>query len=127
MNKIELRQVFTPSFIVNKMISLIGIKEPSLILETSSGSGNFYFPLKEKYKNVIGIEIDESIAHKGAINKSYFETNYKPDVIIGNPPYVDFKNIISKPKSDKLIHKPNLYLFFLEKALSDLKDNGELI
>ncbi|WP_417568646.1 Eco57I restriction-modification methylase domain-containing protein [Mycoplasma bradburyae] len=87
----------------------------------------FYYELIKKYKNVIGIEIDKDVAHKNAVIKSYFETTYKPDIIIGNPPYVDFKNITVKPSNSILIHKPNLYLYFLEKALSDLKENGELI
>lgn len=56
-----LGQVFTPEFIVDEMINLISIKEPSLILEPSSGSGNFYYKLIEKYKNVVRVEIDESV------------------------------------------------------------------
>lgn len=130
MNKEFLGQVFTPKFIVDKMINLISVKNPKLILEPSSGSGNFYNELIKKYKNVIGIEIDKNVAHKNAIIKSYFETTFHPDVIIGNPPYVDFKNIENKqelPKETLLIHKPNLYLYFLEKALKDLKTDGELI
>ncbi len=127
MDKKYLGQVFTPKSIVNRMIELISIDKPELILEPSSGSGNFYNELIKKYNNVIGVEIDQTIAHENAIIDSYFNTNYKPDVIIGNPPYVDFKNIIDPPKSDILFHKPNLYFFFLEKALNDLKVNGELI
>lgn len=127
MNEKYLGQVFTPKPIVDRMINLITAKEPKLILEPSSGSGNFYLPLKEKYKNVIGIELDKNIAHKNAIINSYFNTKYQPNVIIGNPPYVDFKNITEPLLSKALFHKPNLYLYFLEKALNDLKDNGELI
>ncbi|MGL4647323.1 MAG: Eco57I restriction-modification methylase domain-containing protein [Mycoplasmoidaceae bacterium] len=122
-----LGQVFTPNAIVGRMINLISIKNPELVLETSSGTGNFYFLLKNIFDNVIGIEIDKKIAHQEAIIDSYFNTNFKPDVIIGNPPYVDFKDIKNKPTSHLLYHKPNLYLFFLEKALMDLKPNGELI
>ncbi|AWX42868.1 Type I restriction-modification system methyltransferase subunit [Metamycoplasma cloacale] len=127
MNVKKLGQVFTPNFIVNKMINLISIDNPNLIVEPSSGSGNFYYQLIQKYHHVIGIEIDPTIAHENAIIQSYFDTNYKCDVIIGNPPYVDFKNIENKPKSNLLKHKPNLFLYFLEKALNDLNENGELI
>lgn len=127
MYKKNLGQVFTPSFIVSKMINLITKKNPNLVLEPSSGTGNFYFELKKIYRNVVGIEIDKSIAHMESINKSYFDTNFKPDIIIGNPPYVDFKNIKNKPHTDLLIHKPNLYYFFIEKFVNDLKENGELI
>lgn len=127
MNKKNLGQVFTPTFIVKKMIDLITIKNPELILEPSSGNGKFYNELIKKYTNVVGVEIDKTIAHENAVIKSFFDTNYNPDVCIGNPPYVDFKNININIKSDFLIHKPNLYLYFLEKALNDLKNNGELI
>ncbi|WP_027121132.1 Eco57I restriction-modification methylase domain-containing protein [Mycoplasma leonicaptivi] len=127
LDKNKLGQVFTPEFIVDKMLNLISKANPNLILETSSGSGNFYFKLIKKYKNVVGIEIDEKIAHKGAIIDSYFNTNYKADVIIGNPPYVKFNNIENRPESKLLIHKPNLFHYFLEKALKDLTENGELI
>lgn len=127
MDKKFLGQVWTPDFIVDKMIKMISIKQPNLILEPSSGSGKFYNKLIKKYKKVIGIEIDKEVAHKNALISSYFDTNFSPDVIIGNPPYVDFKNIQNNLKSKILKHKPNLYFFFLEKALSDLKENGELI
>lgn len=123
----NLGQVFTPLWVVDKMINLISIKNPNLILEPCCGSGNFYNRLKEKFKNVVGIEIDNRITCKDAIIENYFKTKYTADVIITNPPYVDFKNIINKPKSDNLIHKPNLYLYFLEKMLDDLNNKGELI
>ncbi|MDC8920392.1 Eco57I restriction-modification methylase domain-containing protein [Metamycoplasma hyosynoviae] len=47
--------------------------------------------------------------------------------MIGNPPYVSFKDIQNKPQSNLLFHKPNLYMFFFEKAIHDLNENGELI
>ncbi|WP_420792689.1 Eco57I restriction-modification methylase domain-containing protein [Metamycoplasma hyosynoviae] len=58
---------------------------------------------------------------------SYFNTAFKADVIIGNTPYVSFKDIQNKPQSNLLFHKPNLYMFFFEKAIHDLNENGELI
>ncbi|MGZ9413606.1 N-6 DNA methylase [Mycoplasma sp. Z386] len=48
LNKKNLGQVFTPEFIVKKMIKLISIQNPKRILEPSSGTGNFYYKLKEK-------------------------------------------------------------------------------
>ena len=127
-NKTHLGQVWTPAPIVKKMLKLITIKNPQLILEPASGTGCFYWALlKAQYKNVIGIEIDPRVAHQNAHIDSYFNTNYRPDVIIGNPPYVAFKAIQNRPINTKLIHKPNLYHYFLEKALSDLQPNGQII
>lgn len=123
----QLGQIWTPDFIVKKMLNLITIKDPELVLEPASGCGRFYFPLKKLYQNVIGVEIDQAIAHQDAIISDYFKTNYQPDVSIGNPPYVAFKMIKKRPNHSILIHKPNLFHYFLEKALNDLKANGELI
>ena len=118
-----LGQVFTPNRIVKRMIDLITIEKPK-ILEPSSGDGAFYNQLINKYTDVKGIEFDKTVAHKGATVMNFFDDFDKYDVIIGNPPYVDHKEIkCSTPK-----HKPaNLYLLFLEKSLNQLKDNGELI
>ncbi|WP_407942415.1 Eco57I restriction-modification methylase domain-containing protein [Metamycoplasma gateae] len=33
------------------------------------------------------------MAHKNSIIDSYFNNKIQADIIIGNPPYVDFKNI----------------------------------
>lgn len=52
-NKEFMGQVFTPSLIVDKMINLITINNPKLILEPSSGTGNFFFKLQKKYKNML--------------------------------------------------------------------------
>lgn len=123
----NLGQVFTPLWVVDKMIGLIKIKNPKLVLDPCCGTGNFYRKLKEKFENVVGVEIDRKIAYKDAIVMDYFKTNFKPDVIITNPPYVDFKNIKNKAMTKYLFHKPNLYLFFVEKMLEDLNDKGELI
>ena len=55
------------------------------------------------------------------------------DVVIGNPPYVDFREIDEKTnKSTKHFKlninssRPNLYLYFIEKSLLLLKQNGIL-
>lgn len=133
MNVKEKGQVFTPNTIVKKMISLISISNPE-ILEPASGDGAFYKPLLKKFGErwLTAYELDKDIAHKGAIISDFFKIkeDKKYDVIIGNPPYVDFRYIplgtLSNIES-KLIHKPNLYMFFLEKTMRMLKENGELI
>lgn len=128
MNK-DLGQVFTPKEVVKKMIDLISIENPS-ILEPSSGDGAFYNELILKHRDVTAIEFDENIAHEGALIGDFFDYHKKHDVIIGNPPYVEFSKIdksIFDKYNTKTIHKPNLYMLFLEKSLDQLNEDGEII
>lgn len=55
------------------------------------------------------------------------------DIVIANPPYVDYRKIDSKTKesvvkylSNKNSSKPNLYIYFIEKGFDLLKDGGNL-
>lgn len=123
----HLGQVWTPKAIIKQVLALITIVKPQLVLEPAAGSGRFYFLLKKLFPNVIGIEIDPQVAKPPMEINDYFATNYQPDLNITNPPYVAFKEITNKPVTKLLIHKPNLYHYFLEKALNDLKDDGQLI
>ena len=122
----DLGQVFTPNTIVKQMIGLITNK-PTTILEPSSGNGAFYTELIKQYDNVRGLELDKTVAHRGAIIIDFFKDFGKYDLIIGNPPYVENKKITSKPTNSELTHQPNLYMYFLEKSLKQLNENGELI
>ena len=119
-------QVFTPLNIVKKMIKLVTIK-PNSVLEPSSGTGRFFFELIKHFDNVTAIELDETIAHKGSIRGDFFDDKEKYDLIIGNPPYVDYKEIVRKPFDTKLNHKPNLYIMFLERSLKKLNKDGEIV
>lgn len=56
------------------------------------------------------------------------------DVVIGNPPYIPYKNISKLYNltnyisfNNNQVNKPNLYIYFIEKALGNLlKNNGVL-
>lgn len=124
MNKL-LGQFFTPPTIVDKMINLI--QNEGSILEPSCGDGAFY----NKLNNCIGIELDPIVAPKGALIMDFFDYNDTTfDTIIGNPPYIRYKDIpeITKSKLPKILdNRSNLYLFFIWKCINLLNDNGELI
>ena len=123
----NLGQVFTPDDIVNRMIELI--KNKGSILEPSCGNGAF----SSQLENCVSIEIDERVCPTYAHNINFFQypDENKFDTIIGNPPYVRFRDICEKTKSlldmSLFNERTNLYMFFIYKAIKHLKDNGELI
>lgn len=122
-----LGQVFTPQNIVAEMLQLR--KNFGRVLEPSCGDGAFF----NEIPNCIGIEIDPTHCPKSALNIDFFDypTQEKFDTIIGNPPYVRYQDISDSTKNklhSKIFdNRSNLYLFFIEKCINHLNDNGELI
>ena len=127
MNVEFLGQVFTPRFVVEKILSLR--KNNGNCMEPSCGDG----AISSMIDGIVAIELDSSVCPDYAMNMDFFDydVSNKFDSIIGNPPYVKFKDI-GKDTKDKLDmnlfdKRSNLYLFFIEKCIKQLKDNGELI
>lgn len=124
----NLGQVYTPSFIVEVMLSLR--KYTGSVLEPSSGDGAF-----SKVENIVSIEIDHTNKKDDNIIMDFFDYPIiKYDTIISNPPYVAYKNIIEQTlnsirKIDYLDYdeKTNLYVFFIRKCFEHLTVNGEMI
>jgi len=94
---------------------------------------------KQGYKN----QIDKLIAqitngHKDFDFKVYFSEVFHEkkgfDVVIANPPYVDYRDI-SREIIKKLAHyqltidssRPNLYMYFIEKSYYILRNSGVLV
>ena len=127
MNVEFLGQVFTPRFVVEKILSLR--KNNGNCMEPSCGDG----AISSMVDGVVAIEFDSSVCPDYAMNMDFFDydVSNKFDSIIGNPPYVKFKDIgkYTKDKLDMNLFdkRSNLYLFFIEKCIKQLKDNGELI
>ncbi|MCL1946664.1 MAG: class I SAM-dependent methyltransferase [Chitinivibrionia bacterium] len=123
----QLGQVFTPQFIVAQMLQLR--KNFGSGLEPSAGDGAF----ANSIPNCVGIEIDGKHCAKNSINMDFFDysVNNKFDTIIGNPPFVRFQDILpetkNKLKSVLFDGRTNLYMFFIEKCINHLTQNGELI
>lgn len=127
-------QIFTRPDMVQFMVSLIENTEGRK-LEPSAGTGNFYFPLVDRFgeSNVVGVELDPRICPQGCINCDFFSlgTDARYDTIIGNPPYVKYTDIL--PGTRELISGiplnglSNLYLHFIWRCVDILNDGGELI
>ncbi|NBP56754.1 class I SAM-dependent methyltransferase [bacterium] len=132
----NLGQVYTPENIVKLMFDLS--KRDGDILEPSAGDGAFTKWIRENSKrNITSIEIDPDNNQMDFIIMDFFDyyTDKKYGTIIGNPPYVSFKNMcketLSKIQSIPYIssydNRTNLYIHFIRKCVEHLDDNGEMI
>lgn len=129
-------QVYTPENIVKLMFHLS--KNDGDILEPSSGDGAFTKWINNNSdRKITSIEIDPDNKQPYFIIMDFFDydENIKYSTIIGNPPYVSFKNIckdtLSKIQSKLYLNsydnRTNLYIHFIRKCVEHLKDNGEMI
>jgi len=140
--KKDLGQFFTPKDVASFMIELSSKDKNADILEPCAGEGVFIEQLLKKgYKNITAIEYDTSLIQKNNFpieNTSFVTKNFnkKFDLIIGNPPYIRWRNINTQLKKElnnnELWQKfcnnlcDYLYIFIL-KSINLLKEDGELI
>ena len=137
MDKIKnLGQVYTPENIVEKMFNLS--KNNGEILEPSAGDGAFTKWIKRhSNRRITSIEIDSDNKFDDILIMDFFDynENIKFPTILGNPPYVSFKNINkntlskiqSKPYISSYDNRTNLYIHFIRKCVEHLENNGEMI
>jgi adenine-specific DNA-methyltransferase len=123
------------------MIDLAEISQNSKILEPSCGEGIFLELLQQKgFHNILAYEIDKELAtgfsfvrYESFVSAKIDE---KFDLIIGNPPYIRWKNLEEELKQE-LSYNPlwnryfnslcdYLYIFIL-KSIELLNENGQLI
>lgn len=127
MNVESLGQVFTPDFVVDKILSLR--KNQGNCMEPSCGDG----AISSRIEGVFAIEYDNTVCPEYAHNMDFFDydVSNKYSSILGNPPYVKYNDINESTKSKLDYHifdkRSNLYLFFIEKCIKHLEKNGELI
>jgi adenine-specific DNA-methyltransferase len=134
-------QYFTPKVVAEFMIEMADISQKLRILEPSCGEGVFLDLLKQKgYTNLTAFEIDQELAQKfDCVRYESFvsaKIDKKFDLIIGNPPYIRWKNLEDELKQELSNHPiwnkyfnslcDYLYIFIL-KSIELLNDNGQLI
>ncbi|WP_299461912.1 N-6 DNA methylase [uncultured Microscilla sp.] len=134
-------QYFTPEAVVDFMISLTDAPSDAQVLEPSCGAGIFLERLQKKgFYNLTAYEIDPSLAHgfEGVQYQSFVTANItqKFDLVIGNPPYIRWKNLEPALKEELAAHplwqtyfnRLCDYLFiFILKSIEVLNDQGQLI
>lgn len=138
----NLGQYFTPEHVADFMIGLSSVPKNAKILEPACGEGIFLKLLEEKgYKDIVGYEVDETL-RKITKSKIIFESfvtadiKEKYDLVIGNPPYIRWKNLNQALKEElannelwkKYFNSLCDYLcIFVLKSIELLKEDGELI
>ena len=136
-------QYFTPEIVADFMINLASINEKSKVLEPSCGEGIFLELLKKKgYNKLSAFELDSELIpnkFKNIIKNESFisaKIDEKFDLIIGNPPYIRWKNLEDELKQELATnHLWNKYFnslcdysyIFILKSIEHLKENGQLI
>jgi adenine-specific DNA-methyltransferase len=129
-------QVFTPDNIVDLMFKLS--KNSGKILEPSAGEGAFTdYIIKNSSRSITSIEIDKEKKTESIQIMDFFDFDEinKYSTIIGNPPYVSYKNIhldtIEKIQNKDYLksfdNRSNLYLFFIRKCIEHMDFGGEMI
>ncbi|MFX1487229.1 MAG: class I SAM-dependent DNA methyltransferase [Promethearchaeota archaeon] len=103
-NSKSLGQYMTPQLVAKFMASLISKPKTAKVLEPCAGEGIFLKTLDEKgFENITAYEVDEQLAKSSEriIHGDFLEIPPKPtfDVVIGNPPYVRWKNIVPEWRS----------------------------
>ena len=134
-------QYFTPEVVADFMIDLADISENTSILEPSCGEGVFLKLLQRKgFNNISAYEIDEDLAKEYAVVRyeSFVSAKIdkKFDLIIGNPPYIRWKNLEDDLKQELSTNQiwnkyfnslcDYLYIFIL-KSIELLNEKGQLI
>jgi len=131
---------FTPKFIreqlINRVLKYFTTSSSKLmILEPSMGSGEFIDDMLHHFPNshITGVEknvhIYDSYINNDErlklINDDFLNTELDTyDIIIGNPPYFQVKNITNYPQ---VSGKIDIYILFILKSLSLLKKDGYLL
>lgn len=134
-------QYFTKDTISDFMVSLITHDKSVAVMEPSAGEGVFLKSLiKSGFSNLTAFEIDATLdnPYEFVEYRSFLSvpTSQKYDVVIGNPPYIRWKNL-EKELKDELSNNDLWnqyfnslcdYLFiFILKSIEHLTDEGELI
>lgn len=146
-NKKELAQFFTVDQKVQEtMCDLLGNSEVGRVLEPSAGSGLLMRAVVKNCRSldpdcVDGFELDDTVTPCDPSLRIFYgdffslsdgkEGTY--DSIIGNPPYLAWKNVpsrtreLSRSVKEKYSDKCNLYHLFIDRCIDLLAPGGQMV
>lgn len=140
--KANLGQYFTPRHVADLMVSLIRSSRDKPVLEPSAGAGVFVAALHQRgFSKITAVEIDQTLAsYEFASTKCCSFVSWRPkkkfSAVIGNPPYIRWKNLGLEQRTEiqnsqhwgKLFNSLSDYLMvFIVNALDSLTEGGELV
>lgn len=135
-------QYFTPRPVADLMVDLLQTPRTGAVLEPCAGDGVFLHALTEKgFDRLTGVEIDETllVGSPFPIEAGSFiswNPGRKFDAVIGNPPYIRWKNLSEASKQEVqqhvlwggLFNSLSDYLtIFVAAAVEHLNPGGELV
>lgn len=132
-DRLEQGIFFTPKKVRDILfakLAELGVR-PKKILEPSFGSGEFLLDAKRLYPtaNIVGVEKNEDLFKAVSCADAtltcgdflQWSNTSDHDLIIGNPPYFILKETkqLKKKNAAALTGRPNIYILFLYKCLSE--------
>jgi len=138
--KQPLGQYFTPKALADYMVRMLEAPKTAHVVEPCAGQGVFLSALNEAgYSRVTAIEIDPVLSKAyQSLTASFltWATDNSVGAIIGNPPYIRWKNMTEEQKLEvscmnewgNLLNSQSDYLAaFIAHAVEVLSEGGELI
>ena len=141
-SKNPLGQYFTPPHIAKLMVEMLVNRATGAVLEPSCGEGVFLKSLEFfGYSDAVGVEIDPNlvIESRYPVHRESFLTwksDRKFDSVIGNPPYIRWKDLGESAKAelktlpgwDHLFNSLSDFLIpFIYRSVEMLNPGGEIV